>query len=67
MPDYTWVKIESWHVVRYSTPQEVATICGKFVNTIESDPLEFAAVLGAEKSCENCLRIVTRAADGDKG
>lgn len=63
--DYTWVKIDSWHIVAIKGGEFITTTCGRTINVTESDPLEFSASLGAEKSCENCLRIAARRVDGD--
>jgi hypothetical protein len=51
-----WVKLESWHVL---APEK--TLCGMDI----SDADEVRDELGAEKSCELCLRILARKADLD--
>lgn len=49
-----WVKLESWHVLA-----EHKTLCGLDVE----DADEVRDELGAEKSCENCLRLLARKED----
>lgn len=49
-----WVKLESWHVL-----VEHRTLCGLDIE--EAD--EVRDELGAEKSCENCLRLMARKTD----
>jgi hypothetical protein len=57
MADITWVKIASWHILRFDDPK--ATVCGLEVG--EED--EVSDELGTGKSCENCLRIIGRKID----
>ena len=56
----TWVLIQSWHGVRTSArvPGRWITLCGR---KAYSEPVDD---LPAGKSCETCLRIVARKADG---
>ena len=57
----TWVLIQSWHGVRWKVldnPPRWTTLCGR---KTYSDPVDD---LPAGKSCETCLRIVARKADG---
>ena len=49
-----WVKLESWHIL-----QGERTLCGLDVE----DADEVRDELGAEKSCENCLRLLARKTD----
>lgn len=55
--DYAWIKIVSWHAVE--TPTRVMrtyrTVCNRRASgeTVDSIP-------GAEKSCESCLRKITK-------
>ena len=49
-----WVKLESWHVLAVDK-----TLCGFAID----DADEVRDELGAEKSCENCLRIMARKKD----
>lgn len=54
-----WTLIRSWHAVRTgNSPGRMMTLCGRrsFSYTVEDLP--------AGKSCETCLRIVARNADG---
>lgn len=54
-----WVKLSkplSWHIWR---PEK--TLCGLDID----DADEVRDELGAEKSCENCLRILARKTDMD--
>lgn len=55
-----WFKIRSWHALKLTRSIEPRAVCGK-VGTGSS---EWSATLPAEKSCETCLRIVARKADG---
>jgi hypothetical protein len=55
--DVSWVKLEkplSWHVLK-----GYKTLCGLDIE----DADEVRDELGAEKSCELCLRILARKAD----
>jgi len=57
--DVLWVKIESWHAIGPDTIVEYRTLCG-----IATPPdSETSDLLPADKSCENCLRILARAND----
>lgn len=59
----TWVKIESWHAVeRYRQHTDFTSLCGRHWDAFDT-VLDVADTLGAEKSCENCLRIIGRRAD----
>lgn len=62
MTDRMWVKIRSWHVFRtWTRAGQALTECGRRVGpdtVVTADELP-----GNEKSCESCLRIVTRAED----
>jgi hypothetical protein len=51
-----WVKLESWHVLAIDK-----TLCGLDIE----DADEVRDELGAEKSCELCLRILARKTDLD--
>jgi hypothetical protein len=55
-----WVKIQSWHAVKLTRSLEDRTLCGR---TAGADA-ETSDLLPAAKSCETCLRIVARRADG---
>jgi hypothetical protein len=57
--DIRWVKIDSWHAIRGDSMGHHLTMCGRVVNELG----ETSETLPAEKSCENCLRIVARAMD----
>jgi len=57
MADIIWVKITSWHALRRDNSR--STFCG--LEVAEQDPI--SDELPAEKSCENCLRIVARKED----
>lgn len=55
-----WVKIRSWHAVEsYSRIGSVRTVCGRWTS---ANP-QVVEDLPTEKSCETCLRIVTRELD----
>lgn len=58
--DIEWVRIRSWHAIRTHTrvPGGVVTVCGR--NVVDA---RMSDVLPAGRSCETCLRIVTRKAD----
>ena len=58
--DIVWVHIKSWHAVRNMTrvPGRVVTVCGR---SVTGDLID---ALPAGKSCESCLRILARSADG---
>jgi len=53
-----WVKIRSWHAIRQTRDLRTHTLCGRI------SAGEIRDELPAEKSCETCLRIVARRADG---
>ena len=57
--DIGWVKIVSWHAIRATRSIEPRTLCGR----IAAGDAPISAVLPAERSRENCLRIVARRAD----
>lgn len=63
--DVTWIKIDSWHIMRGHETRgsvEIAeTVCGleRMWDGTSIDRLPG----GSEKSCENCLKIYTRAND----
>lgn len=60
--DTRWVKVESWHAIEEEIAGEALTLCGLRVG------METARdTLPAEKSCETCLRILTRRNDDDAG
>jgi hypothetical protein len=55
--DVQWVKLESvlsWHILK-----DRKTLCGYDIE----DADEVRDELGAEKSCENCLRVYARKED----
>lgn len=58
MADITWVKIASWHALRFDDPK--ATVCGLEVGEDDEVSDTFVA---KEKSCENCLRLIGRKVD----
>jgi hypothetical protein len=53
-----WVKIRSWHAVKLVRTSQADTLCGRISSGEVRDELP------AERSCETCLRIVARRADG---
>lgn len=60
--DRQWVRIQSWHVVRFvyaTRANAYATMCGRLV---PSDA-EVSDALPSGKSCETCLRLYARLAD----
>lgn len=64
--DIIWAQIQedlSWHAIRSEVNGKVLTLCGR---VIPDDSLSKRDSLPSEKSCENCLRIIARAADGGK-
>jgi hypothetical protein len=61
-----WVEIESWHLIEsYSISEQgiptVRTRCG--LEQRSSAPFLDRLPGGKEKSCENCLKLVTRDLD----
>lgn len=61
MANQLWVKIVSWHGLKPDDPN--ATLCGEEV----SEDNEVVDELPAEKSCELCLRIISRRDDNKEG
>ena len=60
--DRQFVRIRSWHVVRFVNPTRedaYATMCGRHVSA-DADVVD---TLPAGKSCESCLRLVARQTD----
>lgn len=58
--DSKYVKIRSWHVISNATSVFGKTLCG-----LTAKPgAETSTDLPAERSCENCLRILARMTDG---
>ena len=57
--DTQYVKIRSWHVIRPGTVPAPFTLCG----LAAAASAETTTTLPAEKSCENCLRILARRTD----
>lgn len=55
-----WVKFNSWHAVRLTRSLRARTMCGR----VAKIGAETSSTLPADKSCESCLRIVARRADG---
>jgi hypothetical protein len=55
-----WFKIRSWHALRLTRSIEPRSLCGR----IGTRDAEWSNTLPSEKSCETCLRIVARKADG---
>jgi hypothetical protein len=51
-----YVKLRSWHIVRFWTrvPHSFITLCGRRGSGFSSD------TFGDEKSCETCLRIFSK-------
>ena len=61
--DVKWVKIRSWHAVKPDYhdsrwPSDALAFCGRHLIGSAVDALP------AERSCESCLRIIARKADG---
>lgn len=54
--DVQWVKLTSWHVLRPYDHFGPTTFCGRSAEGLELAPL----LIGAEKSCESCLRILAQ-------
>lgn len=54
--DVTWIRIVSWHAVRTPTrvPRRYVTRCGRSADGTTFDQRPDG------KSCETCLRIVTK-------
>lgn len=59
MTDYRWALLESWHPIRDWDADDLVTFCGRHI----PPNAEIRDTLGAEKSCEPCLRIVARESD----
>ena len=55
-----WVKIVSWHAIRLTRSIAPRTLCGRQA----AGDAETSDALPGAKSCETCLRIVARKADG---
>lgn len=53
-----WVRIASWHALR----DDGKTLCGRSVNRTQAG--NTLDELPSGRSCETCLRIVARRADG---
>lgn len=54
-----WVRIKSWHAVRFNSGYGIGTYCGRRVDS----GAEVTPELPTGKSCESCLRIIARHAD----
>ena len=53
-----WVKIRSWHGIRFTTRGGGhKTLCGRY--PVKGSP-EVQDLPSDEKSCESCLKIITR-------
>ena len=65
-----FVQVRSWHIIRSWTrvPGRARTLCGLSVVTQGEGKVNATAPgLPAGKSCETCLRIDKRRADGSQG
>jgi hypothetical protein len=52
-----WVRIRSWHAVRYQSLSLYLTLCGRYSDQAPVDDLP------GGKTCESCLRIIAKQAD----
>lgn len=59
MSSISWVKIASWHILRFDDP--AATACGLEVGEDDEVLEELPAKWFEDKSCETCLRIKAKA------
>lgn len=59
--DYQWVQMRSWHAVETPTDRvrTFQTVCGRKAVIGRDEQLQ-ETIPGTEKTCERCLRIVTR-------
>lgn len=57
----TFVFIRSWHTIRLSRDGRYVTLCGRLAHYAAHQTSD---ELPAGRSCESCLRIVARRADG---
>lgn len=58
--DWTWIEIRSWHAIRLTRSIEPRTVCGR----VAKADAPTSPDLPGRKSCETCLRIITRKIDG---